>query len=110
MVARHARIDVRPESRERAPTAPFRQMPRALAIELCLLKGVYDMTDVEENCWSETVCQTCGSQFRGEPHILIVGGVSVKYCSALCHEQGLRLQVVSTPTVKLPPSVRTRPR
>jgi hypothetical protein len=91
------------------PASMRNQSARARFIELDLLKGVHDMTDLEENCWSETVCQTCGSQFQGEPHILIVGGTSVKYCSTLCHEQGLRLQVISTPTVALPPAVG-RPR
>jgi hypothetical protein len=55
------------------------------------------MTDLEENCWSEKVCQTCGSQLPSEPLMLTCADIKKKYCSELCHEQGLRLLTASAP-------------
>lgn len=49
------------------------------------------MTDLEENCWSEKVCQTCGSKLPVEQHTLDFAGTSKRYCSRLCFDQGLDL-------------------
>ena len=62
------------------------------------------MTDLEQNCWSEKVCQNCGSRLRREQHILTFGGVSKSYCSRFCYEHGLRLVAVSAPRLRCPAS------
>jgi hypothetical protein len=59
------------------------------------------MTDLEENCWSETVCQTCGSPLTAEQHVLCTGGISTRYCSEFCCEQGLRLAVPAPQHMRL---------
>ena len=68
------------------------------------------MTDLEENCWSEEVCQNCGSQLRGEQRTLSFGGISKMYCSQFCYDEGLRLVTVSVPIFVAPPAMNLRQR
>ena len=66
------------------------------------------MTDLEENCWSESVCQNCGSQLRGEQKILAQDGMSRAYCSNFCYDEGLKLVMVSAPIFVAPPRMNLR--
>ena len=68
------------------------------------------MTDLEEYCWSDKVCQTCGSELRSERHILTFDGLTKGYCSRFCYDQGLRLVTVSAPVFVAPPAMNLRHR
>lgn len=58
------------------------------------------MTDLEENCWVESVCQNCGSQLRGEQKVL--SQTSKAYCGDFCYDQGLKM-FISAPIFVAPP-------
>ena len=66
------------------------------------------MTDLEENCWSDPLCQNCGAEPRGEAHILICDGINKRYCSRFCYDQGLKLATVSAPVFVAPPTMNLR--
>lgn len=68
------------------------------------------MTDLEENCWSEKVCQTCGSQLGREQHTLTFSGGIKIYCSQFCSEQGQRLMAISAPVFSAPAPMHLRDR
>jgi hypothetical protein len=61
------------------------------------------MTDLEENCWSESLCQNCGSQLRGEQKVLVQNGTSSAYCSNFCYDQALKVVMPSAPIFVAPP-------
>jgi hypothetical protein len=66
------------------------------------------MTDLEENCWSDSLCQNCGSQIRSEGHLLTFGELRKRFCSRFCYDQGLRLVTVSAPVFIAPPAMNLR--
>ena len=66
------------------------------------------MTDLEENVWSEKLCQSCGSKVGAEPHIFSFEGIIKKYCSLFCYERGFSLARLSAPVFVAPPSMNIR--
>jgi hypothetical protein len=58
------------------------------------------MTDLEENCWSESCCQTCGSTLQEERYPLNEGDTSKAYCSRLCFDSAVQaLKLSGTPLI-----------
>jgi hypothetical protein len=61
------------------------------------------MTDLEENCWSKHLCQSCGTEFRPENElVLTLRGTTNSYCSDLCYHEGLKAALVSAPVFVAP--------
>lgn len=61
------------------------------------------MTDLEENCWSKHLCQSCGSELRREQkRVLTHGGITENYCSDVCYDVGLKGAMVSGPIFVAP--------
>jgi hypothetical protein len=60
------------------------------------------MTDLEENCWSQHLCQSCGSEVGREKRVLTHGGRTEHYCSHLCYDEGVKRMLVSAPVFVAP--------
>lgn len=67
------------------------------------------MTDLEENCWSERVCQVCGSKLPDKPHVLSLEAIEKRYCSEFCYQQGVKLARISAPVFVAPASMKPPP-
>ena len=66
------------------------------------------MTDLEENCWSEKVCQDCGSRLPDKPHVLSLEGMEKRYCSEFCYQHGVNQARLSAPVFVAPASMSLR--
>ena len=66
------------------------------------------MANLEEKCWSDKVCQDCGSKLRDAVRVLRHENIEKRYCSQFCYERGMRLARLSAPVFVAPAAMNIR--